>query len=424
MKKVFSKGQHWCIFLLLLCINFNTAHAQTDAGTIIEDIGIVFGKWNQKGEFEKAAAYDERLKTQSQDVFTRICMDQIKRYIYHQKYTMERGCRNTDIEWCREGVHKKLLRYDTESESFPILFTIVKDHRKVIEWKSKVNIPIADAPKFKENWSKLEVELNADDWNIIGNIFCPTRVTLVNKTDGSKYEFTVPLENSTNITCAFDKLNIPNPYLTELVFRYSTERANERKKAAERKVQAESQTPRYAASNKVWVIDNDSLDIHQIWSDHINVPACNKETYDGGSYKEAKPDCWHSPKSDYYAYSWPYVNENADTLCPSPWRVPTCKDANDLYVKNYKAGGDGNSLMDAARSSGFSHVTYYWINCDEGSVGESTRGCLLPHARWHPQMTERCVTIKSDGRPVEGRCPPPGRLLMYYSLFLRCVWGA
>ena len=46
----------------------------TDAGMIMKNIKREFEKWNKKGEFEKVADYEERLKTQSQKEFTRICL--------------------------------------------------------------------------------------------------------------------------------------------------------------------------------------------------------------------------------------------------------------------------------------------------------------------------------------------------------------
>jgi uncharacterized protein (TIGR02145 family) len=110
-------------------------------------------------------------------------------------------------------------------------------------------------------------------------------------------------------------------------------------------------TPPYAASTSTWVIEGNG--ISQIWSDHINVSACNKIDFNGGYYIGdmdfedgaegnnsnlfCKADCRNNPDY-YYLYSWTYLKENASTLCPSPWRVPT-KD--DFIVLDRILGGTG-----------------------------------------------------------------------------------
>jgi uncharacterized protein (TIGR02145 family) len=85
--------------------------------------------------------------------------------------------------------------------------------------------------------------------------------------------------------------------------------------------------PPFSASSRTWVIEGNG--INQTWSDHINVPACNKMDFDGGRGDEPKADCRNNP-GYYYLYSWRYVSENAATLCPSPWRVPTKNDFEEL----------------------------------------------------------------------------------------------
>jgi hypothetical protein len=84
--------------------------------------------------------------------------------------------------------------------------------------------------------------------------------------------------------------------------------------------------PPPAASTMTWVIK--SYGVTQTWSDYINLPTCNKKDYDGGSAYISKADCRNNP-GYYYLYSLPYVKQNADNLCPSPWRIPT---KNDLRV--------------------------------------------------------------------------------------------
>jgi uncharacterized protein (TIGR02145 family) len=77
--------------------------------------------------------------------------------------------------------------------------------------------------------------------------------------------------------------------------------------------------PPHAASTQTWVVGE------QTWSDHINIPACNKEDFDGGTADSPRADCRNNPEY-YYLYSWSYIAQNAETLCPAPWRVPTADD--------------------------------------------------------------------------------------------------
>jgi uncharacterized protein (TIGR02145 family) len=98
--------------------------------------------------------------------------------------------------------------------------------------------------------------------------------------------------------------------------------------------------PTYAASAQVWTIGV-GID-RQIWSDYINdTDRCNKEAFNGGNIYGSNPDCRNNiaPYRGYY-YTWPYVSAHADTLCPSPWRVPDRSDFAKLYRN---LGGEGTS---------------------------------------------------------------------------------
>jgi hypothetical protein len=89
-------------------------------------------------------------------------------------------------------------------------------------------------------------------------------------------------------------------------------------------------TPPYAASTKTWVIKADS--ITQIWSDVIQIPACNKANF---KVSNVVPQCrsYKVNMNTYYYYNWAYVNANASKLCPSPWRVPIGRDNGALLGK-------------------------------------------------------------------------------------------
>jgi hypothetical protein len=88
---------------------------------------------------------------------------------------------------------------------------------------------------------------------------------------------------------------------------------------------AQTSTPPYAVSGRIWPIGN------QLWSDHINAPDCDKTSFDGGTELQPKADCRKNP-AYYYLYSWLYVYQNQNRLCPAPWRVPTREDFAELHT--------------------------------------------------------------------------------------------
>ncbi|MDR3351014.1 MAG: hypothetical protein LBN98_05165, partial [Prevotellaceae bacterium] len=79
--------------------------------------------------------------------------------------------------------------------------------------------------------------------------------------------------------------------------------------------------PLYAASAQTWTFGASTL----VWSDAIQIPECNKDTYTNSS---TEPQCrsYTSGTNTWYYYNWPYVNQHAAQLCPSPWRVPALSD--------------------------------------------------------------------------------------------------
>jgi hypothetical protein len=83
------------------------------------------------------------------------------------------------------------------------------------------------------------------------------------------------------------------------------------------------ETPPFAASTKTWTFGD------LTWSDAIHVPACNKASF---TKDNDNPQCrsYTGSGKTWYYYNWAYVNENAATLCPLPWRVPSLSDINSL----------------------------------------------------------------------------------------------
>jgi hypothetical protein len=117
-------------------------------------------------------------------------------------------------------------------------------------------------------------------------------------------------------------------------------------------------TPPHAASTQAWTFGNSSL----MWSDAIHVPECNKETFEESL---TKPQCrsYTSGTSTWYYYNWLYVNANAATLCPQPWRVPTRSDFDALVgVTTSSALADAWVYGGAASGGSMSNPSfaYYW----------------------------------------------------------------
>jgi uncharacterized protein (TIGR02145 family) len=115
--------------------------------------------------------------------------------------------------------------------------------------------------------------------------------------------------------------------------------------------------PQYAASTKTWTVGT------QTWSDVIKIPTCNKASYSAGS---TTADCRNNG-SYGYLYSWTYVQNNASTLCPSPWSVPTSADFCTLDKALF-----GTSTC-ASRSTATGYTTYNGSKWG-GSFGGNVEG--------------------------------------------------
>lgn len=173
----------------------------TDRGSIQKNIKSVFFNWSQKGEFEKQADYEVRIKKQSQSKFTEICIEEIKKKI--------NSFRSSDLSI-------NLLTYDAENEFFPTVFKF-----KGREWKNQVKISIDKAQNFKENeWRKFHWQKEESIWCLINNELFPSKIYL--KRNSHYITFNLPLPNQEEITVSFNDLGIENPYLKDFIFNYST----------------------------------------------------------------------------------------------------------------------------------------------------------------------------------------------------------
>ncbi|MDR3350942.1 MAG: hypothetical protein LBN98_04795 [Prevotellaceae bacterium] len=159
----------------------------------------------------------------------------------------------------------------------------------------------------------------------------------------------------------------------------------------------DKKTPPYAASTQTWTFGE------QTWSDAIQMPDCNKETFDDGTNEEPKADgrSYTEDGHTWYYYSWPYVDAHKATMCPSPWRVPTTEDFFELLAANAAAadlqaawgyGGYANSTSVEYTGS----YAWYWASTENGTnyayfMNFSTSGADTGYASKYYGFQVRCV---------------------------------
>ncbi|MDR2801900.1 MAG: fibrobacter succinogenes major paralogous domain-containing protein [Prevotellaceae bacterium] len=154
-------------------------------------------------------------------------------------------------------------------------------------------------------------------------------------------------------------------------------------------------TPPHAASTKTWTFGE------QTWSDAIQIPECNKKSFEES---DTEPDCrsyTDAKGNTYYYYNWPYVNTKAARLCPAPWRVPSQA---DFYILSHAPTADmlvsawglsGNAYGNTMHNVGSFGI--YWSSTEISSD--------YAYAQYY---------ISSFGAPPNGTTKQ-------YGLSLRCV---
>lgn len=108
--------------------------------------------WAQKGEFEKTADFENRIKTQRAAMEAQLTDEARQSYI---------------ILVTKDNIKDELLLldYDADREGFPMLS---RDYGEYF-----VPVSVKDAPKFKDKWFYAKVEPNyiiEDDWVVLKSI--------------------------------------------------------------------------------------------------------------------------------------------------------------------------------------------------------------------------------------------------------------
>jgi hypothetical protein len=103
------------------------------------------------------------------------------------------------------------------------------------------------------------------------------------------------------------------------------------------------------------------------WSDRLVGPTdCDHDSFTH-DHSTAYCRSYTENSVKHYYYNWPYVKNNASTLCPSPWRVPTSTDfdkleatAGSTLVSVWGYGGYASSSMTNTTTDG-----YYWSSTED-----------------------------------------------------------
>ena len=116
--------------------------------------------------------------------------------------------------------------------------------------------------------------------------------------------------------------------------------------------------PNTAYSTKTWLIGSGSS--AQTWSDHIVKAVCtNSSTLTTSS----PPAAQYKIVNGLYYYNWACVSNNATTLCPTGWRVPSAADYATLIAT---LGGSNRTTADII------HSVWYPMGAYQGAVDVKT----------------------------------------------------
>lgn len=197
---------------------------ETDKGMVYKTVKDKFALWMQKGEFEKQADFEERLRDSTKIKFGEICEDafnDITDVLLHGSKD------NSEDEKIK--LEKQLDTYDSENEQFTMYCTSHGAYTAVV----KLHIPISEAQDFKETFEANNIFIDKiKDGVFVGNIFVPTVLVISRighdklylvKADGIidlNTEARVDSNKMEKFTVPFDKLNIDCDALKGYVYQH------------------------------------------------------------------------------------------------------------------------------------------------------------------------------------------------------------
>jgi len=158
----------------------------SDYVRIRSEIKDDFNQWLKKGEFEKTEDYNKRISNSSRNAFDSICYENLIRTFKS-----------------KSGFSSKLLSYNADTEKFGIEF----DFNDTI-FKDSINIPINDAPKFKDEIQHFGIYVDDKDWGLIDNYLSPTKITYYNSDTKEVFEFYFSDKNLKQISFSSSDLGL------------------------------------------------------------------------------------------------------------------------------------------------------------------------------------------------------------------------
>lgn len=173
-----------------------------DMSAIRKTVKDKFTAWCEKGEFEKAAAVDERLRTGSKSAFDKICFDAILEQV--SKKVGQVG-----------NVERKISTYDSEKETFKIMVPVFG-----IMQQFSLNVPIDVAQQFKVDFPTLPLSFGSK-WGFLNGKLYPKTLKVDDYDIGFSCEVPIASDGLKDIEVSFDGLGISNTYLSGHVFSLS-----------------------------------------------------------------------------------------------------------------------------------------------------------------------------------------------------------
>lgn len=220
-------------------------YANSDKGKVMAQVKQNFAAWCQKGEFEKAADAEERLKTQSEEAFCEICTKALTRYA--NAYAKQTILGNYDTEKERFFLGFKYRGHADPNDADGQFFT------DGVIGACYYDVPVAEAPDFKDRFESFrdwDEDYNGRQyvvprWCFVNNSLVPKQLQLQLYIGGKQvwtrvmdltyYKFDttgkpiseLPMQEA---SIAFDDLGIDNAYLKGFVYKPED---GERKKSFE-----------------------------------------------------------------------------------------------------------------------------------------------------------------------------------------------
>ena len=180
----------------------STAQTMDDMASIRRVVKEKFASWCKKGEFEKAAAVDERLLTDSKAAFDKICFDAILEQISKKVSQVS-------------SAERMISTYDSEKETFEVTVSVLG-----IIQQFSLNVPIDVAPQFKTDFPSLPLSFGSQ-WGVLNGKLYPKSIKFDDYDMGFSCEVPIASDGMKDVEISFDGMGISNLYLSGHVFSLS-----------------------------------------------------------------------------------------------------------------------------------------------------------------------------------------------------------